>query len=167
MRWVLVVMLFGLVPTSVAAQTPQATPQATPAVIDCGWIESYMTFYRDAVPERSADEWHVIEKWRDGGINYATARPSEARILSDFFDEFASNLERIPERMVPPPVAEYHDARIRQYSIFAAGYNAVVNGDMFAVMFYSEQEEDVRGAIRDASDILEQACGERWSSHWE
>lgn len=167
MRWVFIVMLFVLVPTSVAAQTPQATPQATPAVIDCGWIDSYMAFYRDAIPERSAEEWHVIDKWREGGVNYETARPSEARILSEFFDEFASSLERIPESLLPAEVVDYHNARVRQYSMFSAGYNAVANGDMFAVMFYTEQEEDVRAAVRDAHDVIEQACGERWSSHWE
>ncbi len=121
----------------------------------------------EALPDLTPEEAGVVLKWFEGGIVYDTARPSEAITLSAFFDEYAAAMEQIPDEDVPYAVGDFHAAKIREYGMLSAGYNAVAEGDLFTAMVYTEQEEEVYAEIDRAYTNAERRCGKAWTNAWE
>ncbi len=121
----------------------------------------------EALPDLTPEEAGVVLKWFEGGIVYDTARPSEAITLSAFFDEYAAGIEQIPDEDVPYAVGDFHAAKIREYGMLSAGYNAVAEGDLFTAMVYTEQEEEVYAEIDRAYTNAARRCGKAWTNAWE
>lgn len=148
----MVTALSALLVVLLQLTAPWETPPPTPTVdiaaelYECAGIPTWVNTSRLAlVVNLTAEELRVVEKWIDGEITYETARPSEARILSDYTDAVAGNLEAIPN--VPYAVKTYHAAQIRYYGNLASGYNAVANGNLLSARAYAAEEADIDEAL--------------------
>lgn len=137
----------------VALTTTTATAQSS----QCDGLDEYQMAVFSAVPYRDLETLiDILDQDMD------RVRPSEFAEAATILDDWATALDAMPSREIPPAARAYHSAFIDYLGVTSAVMSAMATGNLFGALAYVDVIDEV-GMELDAADRAgARTCGSDW-----